>query len=45
MSHLPEIRLGKHTRREFRQRMQSGELKACILPVAAVEHHVQHLAM
>src|SRR5918911_3506557 len=45
MSQQPEIHLGKHTRREFRQRMQSGELKACIIPVAAVEQHLEHLAM
>ena len=45
MTQLPEIHLGKHTRREFRQRMQSGELKACIIPVAAVEQHLEHLAM
>src|SRR5262249_21042270 len=30
---------------EFRQRMQAGELKACILPVAAMEQHLEHLAM
>ena len=41
----PEILLHKHTRREFRQRMQSGELKACIIPVAATEQHLEHLAM
>lgn len=35
----------KHTRREFRERMQSGELKACIIPVAATEQHLEHLAM
>lgn len=37
--------LHKHTRREFRERMQSGELKACIIPVAATEQHLEHLAM
>lgn len=45
MTPLPEVRLGKHTRRELRQRMQAGELKACILPVAAIEQHLEHLAM
>ncbi|MBI3861390.1 MAG: creatininase family protein, partial [Planctomycetia bacterium] len=39
------IYLHKHSRREFRQRMQSGELKACIIPVAATEQHLEHLAM
>ena len=37
--------VGKHTRREFRERMQSGELKACIIPVAATEQHLEHLEM
>jgi len=40
-----KILLHKHTRREFRQRMQSGELKACIIPVAAIEQHLEHLCM
>lgn len=39
------ILLNKHTRREFRERMQSGELKVCIIPVAATEQHLEHLAM
>jgi creatinine amidohydrolase len=39
------VLLAKHTRREFRQRMESGELKACIIPVAATEQHLEHLAM
>ena len=37
--------LHKHTRREFRERMQRGEFKACIIPVAATEQHLEHLAM
>jgi creatinine amidohydrolase len=40
-----EVLLRKLTRREFRQRMESGQLKACILPVAAMEQHLEHLAM
>jgi len=40
-----DVLLGKLTRREFRQRMQAGELKACIVPVAAIEQHLEHLAM
>ncbi|MFH1300695.1 MAG: creatininase family protein [Planctomycetota bacterium] len=43
--HTSEVLLHKHTRREFRERMQSGELKACIIPVAATEQHLEHLAM
>ena len=39
------ILLGKLTRREFRQRMDSGELQACIIPTAAIEQHLEHLAM
>src|ERR1044072_294280 len=41
----PPVLLRNHTRREFRERMQSGELKACIIPVAAIEQHLEHLAM
>lgn len=37
--------LRKHTRREFRERMESGALEACIIPVAAIEQHLEHLAM
>lgn len=33
------------TRREFRDRMGSGELQACIIPVAAIEQHLEHMAM
>lgn len=44
-SSQPEILLHKHTRREFRERMKSGELQACIIPVAATEQHLEHLAM
>lgn len=39
------IHLHKHTRREFRERMQRGELRACVIPVAATEQHLEHLAM
>ncbi|MBI2478903.1 MAG: creatininase family protein, partial [Planctomycetia bacterium] len=45
MSNASEILLGKHTRREFRERMNSGELQAVIIPVAAIEQHLEHLAM
>lgn len=45
MSSKSEVVLGKLTRREFRTRMQSGELQACIIPVAATEQHLEHLAM
>lgn len=39
------IYLHKHSRREFRERMHAGELKACIIPVAATEQHLEHLSM
>jgi len=45
MSDQPEVLLRKHTRREFRNRMNAGELKAVIIPVAAIEQHLEHLAM
>ena len=41
----PEVLQRQLTRREFRERMQAGELKACIIPVAAIEQHLEHLAM
>ena len=40
-----KIWLNKLTRREFRTRMNAGELKLAILPVAAIEQHLEHLAM
>ncbi|HRX81100.1 MAG TPA: creatininase family protein, partial [Pirellulaceae bacterium] len=45
MNGMSEIHLGKHTRREFRERMRSGQLRAVIIPVAAIEQHLEHLAM
>ena len=44
MTHA-EVLMRKMTRREFRERMQSGELKGCIIPTAAIEQHLEHLAM
>lgn len=41
----PEVLLKKLTRREFRERMASGDLRACIIPVGAIEQHLEHLAM
>ena len=40
-----KVLLHKHSRREFRERMQAGELKVCIIPVAAIEQHLEHLSM
>jgi creatinine amidohydrolase len=39
------MRLQDLTRREFREQMQAGKLRACILPLAAIEQHLEHLAM
>ena len=41
----PPFELGKLTRREFRERMAGGELQLAIIPVAATEQHLEHLAM
>ncbi len=40
-----EIWLRKITRREFREGMREGQWHACIIPVAAIEQHLEHLAM
>ena len=45
MSDPSKTLLRKHTRREFRARMSSGELKACIIPTAAIEQHLEHMEM
>jgi creatinine amidohydrolase len=45
MAAASEVLLRKNTRREFRERMKRGELKAVIIPVAAIEQHLEHLAM
>ena len=42
---IPETVLAKLTRREFRERMASGELAGCLIPVAAIEQHLEHMAM
>ena len=42
---ITETVLGKLTRREFRERMASGELAGCLIPVAAIEQHLEHMAM
>ena len=39
------VLIHKHTRREFRERMIAGELKACIIPIAAIEQHLEHMEM
>src|SRR5579885_289838 len=44
-SNPSEVLLRKLTRREFRTRMTAGELRGCIIPIAAIEQHLEHLAM
>lgn len=39
------VSLGKLTRRELRQRVESGELQGVILPIGATEQHLEHLAL
>jgi creatinine amidohydrolase len=39
------VQLGHLTRREFRERMASGELRGCVIPLGAVEQHLEHMAM
>ena len=41
----PDLLLRKLTRREFRERMASGSLRACVIPVGSIEQHSEHLAM
>ena len=40
-----EVLLPKLTRREVRERMACGEIRACIVPVGATEQHLEHLAL
>lgn len=42
---MTQIHLHEHTRREFRQRLEAGEIQACIIPTGAIEQHLEHLAM
>ncbi|MBI2503091.1 MAG: creatininase family protein, partial [Candidatus Latescibacteria bacterium] len=37
--------VGDLTRREFRERMKAGTIKAAVVPVAATEQHNEHLEM
>lgn len=40
-----EVMLEKITRREFREGIESDEIKALIFPVGSIEQHLEHLAM
>ncbi len=37
--------LSKWTRREVREAIQSGQIKAAIIPTGSIEQHLEHLAM
>ncbi len=39
------VMLGENTRQEIRQALQSGRLKAAIVPIGAIEQHNEHLAL
>ncbi len=41
----PEVMLGKITRREFRQAIESGKLTTAMVVVGSQEQHSEHLAM
>ncbi|MBC8874086.1 MAG: creatininase family protein [Planctomycetes bacterium] len=45
MTSEAEVLLRKITRREFRERMAAGDLRVCIIPIASIEQHLEHLAM
>ena len=39
------VMIGDFTRKEFRERMQTGAIRAAIVPTAATEQHNEHLEM
>lgn len=45
MTKRQEVRLERMTRREFRERLESGELKVAIIPTGSIEQHLEHLTM
>ena len=42
---MSKVHLHKHTRREFRERIECDEIKAAIIPVGAIEQHLEHMEM
>ena len=40
-----KVMLGECTRKEIREALQRGELKAAIIPIGAVEQHNEHLSL
>lgn len=45
MPERKEVRLERMTRREFREALQAGKIKAAIIPTGSIEQHLEHLAM
>ena len=43
--HPDRVMLGKCTRREIRQALASGALKAALLPIGSIEQHNEHLSL
>ena len=39
------VMLGENTRKEVREALESGDLKAALIPVGAIEQHNEHLAL
>ncbi|MCS7223635.1 MAG: creatininase family protein [Armatimonadetes bacterium] len=44
-SHRRPVLLSKLTRREVRQALETGEIKAAIIPTGSIEQHLEHLAL
>lgn len=42
---MPSVHIHHHTRAEFRSRIDSNEIRAAIIPVGAIEQHLEHLNM
>ncbi len=40
-----QVMLGQCTRKEIRQALDSGQLKAALLPIGAIEQHNEHLSL
>ncbi|RMF90144.1 MAG: creatininase family protein [Nitrospinota bacterium] len=45
MAERREVRVERMTRREFREALQAGKIKAAIIPTGSIEQHLEHLAM
>ncbi len=43
--HPDKVMLGERTRKEVREALERGELKAALLPIGAIEQHNEHLSL